>query len=128
MDQSKLAPASEASTIVPPLLRGSMCVTKHTVRDVKVYAILDNEMSTIGILNVVTTAAVSIGTGLLSFMAALLADVAKEPEAVTRPDIVTFTCWACVILAIVAYGIAGLTFRARKTQLDEIRSESRTIE
>lgn len=104
---------------------GAHFIMQHTQRPMVIYPITKSEMRSLALFNAATTFFVSAGTGLLFFMFGFMVDVAKEPDAVTVPQVVTAVYWGCFILAIGFYALAIGAFWWRRSTLQDILDESR---
>lgn len=100
--------------------KGSLLMPQHKHRQVEVYPVFKSELHTLSIFNWITGLFGAAGTGFVTFAFGLMVDVAKEPEAVTRPNVVPVVCIGCIVMAIVCYVVAGIAFWRRW-------SESQTI-
>jgi hypothetical protein len=110
-------------------LRGSTILTTHTVRQMKAFEIYENEMESLSLLNWITTLFGALGTGLISFAIGQVVDLVKNQNMNNSPkETISIVCCICVILAVVCYIIAGISFWKGKSQLNKIKSQCKTIE
>jgi hypothetical protein len=120
-----------AETHTPPVSaevpRGAIVTTAYVERQVKVLAVLENEVNSFSIFNTLTTAFVSAGTSLISIAAGISAS-GMFAEKLTPEGVVLFHFGAPLLCAfgLLMYYLANWAYRTRKSTLDAIRGESKS--
>lgn len=104
--------------------RGARRKTVYVERQVKTYAIDDNELKHLSLLNTMTTTCMAFGSGLLSLTASIVIQVMGEPA--DQPLAKPFLAVAVVFgVLTVAFFLAGVFFIFRRTSTEqEIREQS----
>lgn len=102
---------------------GSHIVTEHTERTMRLYGVFESELRALSMFNAITAIFTSAGTGLLSFLAGVLIDAAKD--GVEHPEAAHTICWVCGVLAVACFSVAFLAFKWRRSALTTIMTESR---
>ena len=97
-------------------------------REVKVLAVLENEVHSISTFNTLTTAFVSGGTSLISIAVGIWANGAFSEKLTPAGTVLShFGAPLLCVLGLLMYFLAIWAYRARKSALDAIRSESKTV-
>ena len=103
---------------------GPLYVEQHTVRRVKHYNISETELTHLSSQETYLTAACSVASFTLSVIIAVAIDAAKEPEAVTRPQIVEVSLALSGFVFVAAVVVAIRAWWTRKEMLQQIKAQT----
>jgi hypothetical protein len=107
--------------------RGAILTTAYAEREVKVLAVLDNEVHSISTFNTLTTAFVSAGTSLISIAIGIWANGAFADKLTPEGTVLShFGAPLLCALGLLMYYLASWAYRTRQSTLDAIKVESKS--
>jgi hypothetical protein len=115
---------ASAATIVNPTA-GGYYRPIHMVRDVKIFPIQENELTTLNMYSGIVTTMASVASVVVGFMLSIWWDVFTNPNKARVGFAVLLPCGAIIIFCI-AVGVWAT--RSRKNELAKILSESRLVQ
>jgi hypothetical protein len=118
---------SENPPVSAQIPRGAILTTAYAEREVKVLAVLENEVQTISTFNTLTTAFFSAGTSLISIAVGIWANGAFSEKLTPEGTVLShFGAPILCVLGLLMYYLASWAYRTRKSALDSIRAESKS--
>lgn len=114
----QVAPASADSTT-----HGAIYRPIHGERSVKVYPIQEHELKTIGICNTMVTLCSSVGALFVALLGGCLWDTSIAEQPCSRTGVAFMV--VCAICALVAFFAAGYFWWQKKTEIEEIKHETK---
>lgn len=103
---------------------GSIVVTDHTARNIRLYSVYEPELRLLTFFNSITVSATATGTGFASFLASQVMDNLRGPEAQFQ-DAIDGVCVICAVVSIVFFGFAIWAWRGRQSEFARIINNSR---
>ena len=108
---------------------GSTIENLHIRRNARVYAIFENELESLGLLNVIANGAFSFAAACLSFTFALYLEAQLSPEA-SPQGAVLLSAGPVVgaVLALFSSLVAYLAWRKRGSVIQKIKNEAQELD
>jgi hypothetical protein len=106
--------------------RGATVTNSYVGREVMVYAVFETEVDSLSSLNAQATVFFSVGTGLLSFAAAIWINRAFYTDIPPAAQLAT-SVGAPILLAlsVVFFGLAGHAWYSRSKIIRRVRSQTK---
>jgi hypothetical protein len=106
--------------------RGATIRTAYVEREVRAYAIFENEVSTITMWNSLTAIFGSLGLASLTFAVGIWTAYSFADKLTPQGDIMAHVvAWGCCVAWLIFWAIAIFAFFSRRTVWRAIRAESK---
>lgn len=112
-----------------PSGRGAFVSHTYVERDVKTYAIFENEVSHISTFNTLSTVGFSVGSALLAFAVGIWTNWAFVDKKAMPPEGVilsTVVAWGLIVLSVGAFAFAFWARWSRGNTWQAIKEQSKT--
>lgn len=114
-------------TISTEQLHGATIRTVYGEREVRILAVLENEVSSLSTFNMLTTVFLSVGASLISLAVGIWTNAAFASQPTPEGTILSrFVGPLLCALSLVMFGLAHWAYKTRKSTLDTIRSETKS--
>ncbi len=107
---------------------GSIVKTVYTERSELLYGVFQSELDSLSLFNWITTLFGSLGLSSIAFLIGFWADIAKDPNSVTRPSMVGFIAFVSIVVSIVSFVISGIAYYKGNSLRDRIIARSKSRE
>ena len=116
-------------TVATPLERGGLVRPVYMDRSFRVYAVHENELTTLSHLNTLALIFFSIASSLLTFSASIWVAAAFQQSLTTAGTALTdILAPAAALLSLLLYCCGGWSLYVKKSTLNAIRQEARSAD
>ena len=120
-------PREEGPTPAAAAATGALVQSFYAVRDMRIYPVAEHELESLTTMNMLNTALLAVGIGLISLAIGIAANYAFAEKITPEGDVLTkFGAPILAVLGIVAFLFCGFTLKKRNAIWDTIRSESKS--